>query len=350
MPWHDGNKVIAREIPTRMNINSRKKRNNYIYILKALAIFSVICAHSTPLAVDSSKCNVISSKVLDYLGTFGVPIFFCISGYLFAGNTRTWGDFWKRKVITLFLPWVCCETLLWLYVVLRKGGISIVAWLLFFLGYHHTTYYLTILVLFYVIYWKIRKLGVIWTLNVVSIISMLETGWNVGVFHQLNVILNSYYLNPFNWMLFFGIGLLIQREQQKVVQCFGGRWGVLCVCGSMAYFIIHVYLGLEMYYFSRYALIGNLLNLGTVVYLGQKLSNRKKKELLLKIGEWSFSIYLLHQFVAGIVVAITNHWDFFILTLCRPWIILIITTGVVMTIDNIFREKLSWVRTIIGIR
>ena len=123
-----------------MNTNSKDKGNIYIYILKAIAIFSVVCAHSTPLMDSNSKINVFSSQMLDYLGTFGVPVFFCISGYLFAGNTRTWGEFWKRKVFTLFIPWICCETLLWLYVVLRKGGISITAWLLFLLGYHHTTY------------------------------------------------------------------------------------------------------------------------------------------------------------------------------------------------------------------
>ncbi|MFQ9619328.1 MAG: acyltransferase family protein [Waltera sp.] len=239
---------------------------------------------------------------------------------------------------------------MWFYVVLRKGGISIAAWLLFLLGYHHTTYYLTILVLFYVIYWKIRNHGVIWMLNAVLIISILETGWNVGIFHQLNMILDSYYLNPFNWMLFFGIGLLMYRDPQKAIQSFKGWWGILCICGSAVYFSVHLYLGLEFYYFSKYALIGDLLSLGTVVYLGRKLMNGKKKEVLLKIGDWSFSIYLLHQFVAGIVVAITNRWDFFVLTLCRPWIILAITACIVMVIDRIFREKLSWVRTIIGIR
>ena len=150
---------------------------------------------------------------------------------------------------TLFLPWICCETLLWFYVVLRKGGISIDAWLLFLLGYHHTTYYLTILVLFYVIYWKIRKPSVIWMLNAVSTISILETGWNVGIFHQLNVILDSYYLNPFNWMLFFGIGLLMCRNPQKAIQSFKGWWGSLCICGSVVYFGVHLYLGLEFYYF-----------------------------------------------------------------------------------------------------
>lgn len=86
----------------RMNMDSKEKRNNYIYILKALAIFSVICAHATPLAEGSSKWNMLSAQVLDYLGTFGVPVFFCISGYLFGGNTRTWRAFWKRKATTLF--------------------------------------------------------------------------------------------------------------------------------------------------------------------------------------------------------------------------------------------------------
>ena len=247
-------------------------------------------------------------------------VFFCIFGYLFGGNTRTWRAFWKRKATTLFLPWICCETLLWFYVVLRKGGISVSAWLLFLLGYHHTTYYLTILVVFYVLYWKIHKPGAIRVLNVISVISMLETGWNVGIFHRVNTVLDSYYLNPFNWMLFFGIGLLIRQKAQEAERSI--RWsnslGILCVCGSIVYFSVHAYFGLEMYYFSRYAVIGNLLNLGTAAYLGQILMNLKKKELLFKIGDWSFAVYLLHQFVAGLVVAVTNHWDCFVLTLCRP--------------------------------
>ena len=121
------------------------------------------------------------------------------------------------------------------------------------------------------------------------------------------------------------------------------RWQHCIFCGSLL-------LWWEMYYFSKYALIGNLLNLGTAVYLGRKLMNWNKKALLIKIGEWSFSIYLLHQFVAGIVVAITNHWDFFLLTLCRPWIILGITAGAVMVVDKLFRNRCTWMRTIIGIR
>lgn len=334
-----------------MNTNSKDKGNIYIYILKAIAIFSVVCAHSTPLMDSNSKINVFSSQMLDYLGTFGVPVFFCISGYLFAGNTRTWGKFWKRKVFTLFIPWICCETLLWLYVVLRKGGISITAWLLFLLGYHHTTYYLTILVVFYVIYWKIRKPCVIWILNIVSILSMVQTGWSTGIFYLFNTVIDSYYLNPFNWMLFFGIGLWIhsQKEQENIRE-FRDWQGILCIGGSIVYFAVHYYFGWEIYYFSKYALIGNLLNLGTVVYLGRKLMNWNKKALLIKIGEWSFSIYLLHQFVAGIVVAITNHWDCFLLTLCRPWIILGIAAGAVMVVDKLFRNRCIWMRTIIGIR
>jgi len=44
----------------RMNMDSKEKRNNYIYILKALAIFSVICAHATRLrkAAANGICSV----------------------------------------------------------------------------------------------------------------------------------------------------------------------------------------------------------------------------------------------------------------------------------------------------
>lgn len=342
---YDGRVTIG-----KLKMDSKEKNNNFIYALKAIAIFSVVCAHSTPLPDGSGRWNVLCSQILDYLGTFGVPVFFCISGYLFAGNTRTLREFWQRKVTTLFLPWIFCETVLWFYVVLRKGGISITAWLLFLLGYHHTTYYLTILVIFYVIYWKIRSNKVVWALNLISILSIVETGWNVGIFHRLNGMLNSYYLNPFNWMIFFGIGILVRRQSQKIVEMFFDWKGLLCLFGSVIYFSINNFLGQEMYYFSRFALLGNLLNIGTVIYLGHKLMNVKGKKAIWKIGETSFSIYLLHQFFAGIVVAVTNYWDCFILTLCRPWIILGITVGAVMAIEWCFRGKMQWVRRLVGER
>ena len=78
---------------SRMNTNSKEKRNNYIYILKALAIFSVICAHSTPL-VDGMFSVHSCWIIWEYLGYpfFSAFLVICLpetreTGAIF-GNVR----------------------------------------------------------------------------------------------------------------------------------------------------------------------------------------------------------------------------------------------------------------------
>lgn len=122
-----------------------KETSEIIWIAKAIAIFCVVCAHSALINEDSGNTNQFVSSILNYIGTMGVPLFFILSGYLFTFNKKSFGLFWRNKVKTLFLPWLFCETLLWLYIVIRKGGIGFRSWCLFLIGYGHTTYYLTIL-------------------------------------------------------------------------------------------------------------------------------------------------------------------------------------------------------------
>ena len=87
----------------------------------------------------------------------------------------------------------------------------------------------------------------------VAVFGIGGVGGYVGIFHRVNTALDSYYLNPFNWMLFFGTGLLIRQKAQEAERSI--RWsnslGNLCVCASIVYFSVHTYFGLEMYYFSR---------------------------------------------------------------------------------------------------
>ena len=126
--------------------------SRYIYILKSVTIFSVVCAHLGTVPVDASTINMAFADILRYLGTWGVLGFFVVSGFLFAGNTKSFKDFWKTKAISVIIPWVFCYTLLYLYVTIRKGGFSIIGLLEFIIGYQSSSYYLTILMLFYFIF------------------------------------------------------------------------------------------------------------------------------------------------------------------------------------------------------
>lgn len=131
------------------------KEKEFIYCLKALAIFSVVCAHSS-VSPNGNPANVAVSKILNGIGVIGVPLFFLSAGYLFNRNTQNFKDFWLKKIRTIFIPWFFCETIVWFYVVLRKGGLDILSWLKWLIGFGHSTYYLTMLIFLYIIFFKVK--------------------------------------------------------------------------------------------------------------------------------------------------------------------------------------------------
>ena len=57
-----------------------KTDERFFDVLRALAAFCVVCAHSAQVNILSGL-PYIFSEVLNYLGTMGVPVFFLISGF-----------------------------------------------------------------------------------------------------------------------------------------------------------------------------------------------------------------------------------------------------------------------------
>ena len=191
----------------------KSKTREYIYLLKAFAIFSVVCAHASVEPEQSSTVVYFVIRLMSSIGTAGVPIFFLLSGYLFYDNHYEWKEFIRRKCISILLPWFFCETLVWLYVVLRKGGISFKAWFEFMLGVNHSTYYMTILLCFFVVFWHMKKyVNCLLVCMVLSVISILAYGWKIPYISEWNHLAITVYLNPLLWMIYFILGMLIKRK------------------------------------------------------------------------------------------------------------------------------------------
>ncbi len=345
-----------------MNMKISETESKIIYYAKAIAIFCVICAHSTPLAENSGKISQIASSFLNYLGTIGVPVFYLISGYLFEKNQKSSVVFWKGKVWSLFIPWLFCESLLWFYVVIRSGDISVGSWLLFIVGYKHTTYYMTVLVVFYLIFYWLRSDWVLIIASVLSIISIISQGWQTGIVF-INEWTGTYYLNPLNWMVFFCAGIWISRHLslEKIGEKLRKVIPIL-LCVSVAYFLWMTISDEMIYYFSRLALIPLLVNTLLVIALAYRLTlkssgNQVKAgaeplgaQVIAKIGAYSYTIYLLHQFFAGIVVKITSLIDFFLIVLTRPFIILVLTMIVITILNKLKGNAGVLLRRLCGIR
>lgn len=71
------------------------KRNESIDFLKGIAIFLVVLAH----------CWILDREIFYIIYSFHMPLFFCISGYLFS-NRRPFKEFFVTKVKTLIVPYI----------------------------------------------------------------------------------------------------------------------------------------------------------------------------------------------------------------------------------------------------
>ncbi|MCA1031319.1 acyltransferase [Bacillus timonensis] len=302
--------------------------SRYITLIKSFAIISVICAHSAVIPNSYSYMNQIVSLLLHSIGSMGVPIFFIISGYLFNRSDKSLKQFSNGKVKTIIVPWVTCATVVWLYVVLRKGGISLSSWFEFVVGVKHSTYYLTVLLLFFLIYFYLKKNDIfLISTGILSIISITATSYSNNILNEITI---TPYLNPFNWMLYFSIGLLINKYNLL------GRIAILAkrtLLLNIVVLITILYLNLRvnqsLSYWSDFAIINILISTFVILGLSSYLTNFKWNFLLL-LGKYSFTIYLLHELVVGLIVNLSSRVDIWFITILRPVIILfIVMAGII---------------------
>lgn len=335
----------------REKLNDNEK--NYIYILKALAIFCVVCAHSALTSLNASQSSTVTAALLSYLGTMGVPVFFVVSGFFFDRDKRNFGDFWKRKAGSIILPWLFCETFLWLYICLRKGGVSVESWALFMIGYQHTTYYLTMLLIFYLLFRIIRKEWQLYLVFALSFFSIISTGWGGGL-NFINDLTGTFYLNPINWCSFFIVGIMVNRKNsvlEALLKLMQPTW--IWLIASIVYFIVCTIFHQSIFYFSKFAVVAHVINILLLGSIALKLNKLVNKKLLIMLGTYSFSIYLLHQFVSGIIVNITSRVDILFFIIIRPFSIIAIVFAGIYLLCNLNEKchgKLNFAERLVGIR
>jgi fucose 4-O-acetylase-like acetyltransferase len=306
------------------------------FLLKAMAIFCVICAHC-PYDTQS-----FLSCILNNLGVIGVPIFFFVAGFFYHAKKYSAKDLLTKKLKTLLLPWIICGLIVYLYVALRKGG-DILAMINFVIGNGSYLYYMTILFLFYILFFFIKdnKWGIL-SMAIVSLLWMTAQ----GVYNPLLEIIYPY-LNPLNWLLYFALGVYFQYyfKAEKALD-FVERYKWVFIGVGLIAFIIPNVLQYKFTYWKllfpvfEIACFMGMLALSTVKWMQNKV--------FLDIGKNSFSIYLLHMPIVGITNLVLIHY----LVYCiRPFFVLAVIYACVVVYVFICRKlKCDWLKNLIGAR
>ena len=270
-----------------------KVRNNKIDIIKAICIFSVICAHTTSV-------NDTVNRILQLFGVCGVPIFFFFSSFFFYRGKqyeRSREDFWKSKFLHIILPWFLFGSVTWVINNMfgsRISNLSLASYFAYMLGYQSHLYFMTILVLFFLAFRQrnkvvevIEQFGLL--LSIVAVIYVDRVGLSSLVVYP--------YLNPLFWIGFWSLGrILAEIEGERFVKLIP----YLTIIDAVFVVAVWVFGRHYISYFSIWTLSLSVLNilLSFVIFSSSK-KNIKPASIMATVGRNTQFVYLTHIVVIG---------------------------------------------------
>ena len=322
--------------------NNDKEISDNFWALKGIAILSVICAHVGTIMLDNLFVKYCSN-ILNNIGIIGVGIFYFISGYYYKFNQTQKLHFLMTKMKTLIIPWLIAATIIWLYVILRKGEIAFDSWFNFLIGNGSIFYFMTNLIIYFIIFAVLsylkNKKAYIYMQSLIFITFLSE----IFLILESNNI--SLFLTPYlNFMLFIGyfsLGQYFQNFNKKEITLNSNRILLIFII------LVAIFVPVRLSYWYNFIIIP--LELGVIIslYCLCTVMDKKLKTLLISLGKDSFAIFLWHIPIAGIIVNLTNRVDFLqYFVLIRPIIVCFIIWMGIVFLKRILKNKIMFAKCI----
>ena len=319
------------------------ERSKQIYVGKVFAILSVICAHMT-LTIDKGQIGWLSDKLIAVYGKIGVAFFYLTAGYYYYRKKGDTIVFWKKKLKGIILPWILCSVLTYIFnIILLNEKYSIIGQLKWTMGYMTWYYFIPVLLFCFIwfsssirIYWIYLTIFISIVSNILTIIGILGvTQWCTP------------YTNPFNWLLFFALGIFGKKHEQLLTKIFSKKYiGIMGCVGFISLYGLWIWYNAKISYWNFFSLVFEILGCLVILYGAWYF---RKIAFLQRIGKNTLFIYLVHMQIAGIINTRLPQNAFFYFV--KPIIVLIIMWGAVEGIIKISKvlklQKFLW---IIGIR
>ena len=325
-----------------MNLKSytNQQISEKMYIMKAVAIISVVTAHSNYFMVDNSF-------IVFLLGRFcrvGVFSFLLISGYYYKPESLCAGI--KKNLIRLVLPWFFLGSLMYLFAVRADTTFSAMKYVNNLLGNGSTLYFCTILFLIKLIALflprnKIALHSICFVCLLVTLISLFITA--LGLLPQdSNSNLNFYqYLNPYlnicNWIGIYTLGIIV-KEYNLIEKIINIKW--LSIILNFICLIVILLSSLESNYsyWSFFGIYSEFAFFIIIMNLIFKVRIVKLRKCLINIGKNTFPIFMLHYPVLSIFYKIFRDYDNILLAFLIPIICVLTVFVMICIVSNIAKH------------
>lgn len=274
-------------------MESRYKNFDY---LRGLAILAVVLIHITaPTAIAEETGGIIFNQIT----RFGVPVFVFLSGWGLTvaesyERSASYIDFLKRRLSKLLPAYLVWNIIYYLFAILiEEQSISInemIKGLFFGTNYPHL-YFVPLIVIYYVAYPLLLKLGdKIWGVALTFVITWTSLLMNPTIAEEL-----TQNHNPLNWLFYFVLGIWIAENYDTLNTGLNKYW----VWGLLALSTLYIVLepmglanNLILVQTRPSIVIYSILIILLSIVYPQWLQPFKR--LLNPLNDYSYPIYLSH--------------------------------------------------------
>ena len=317
-----------------------KEKNVKIQILRAIAIIGVVLIHTCP----SGKWQIFVRPFIN----FAVPIFIFLSGYLTKIDTTDWKTFYKKRIIRVLIPYFIW-TILYTTADSIGSGLDFKKYIVNLLTTKAATslYYIFVyiqLVILTPFLCKLAKSKYKWTgLLIGPIGAIIKYVLFLSGIESNKYVASLWYVCCLGWITYYYLGLLLGNKiiNKKI------RINKLVIFYTFS-IIIQMIEGYIWYRFEE-PKCGTQIKLSTILtssifilmsywYLNNK-NFKFTNKVLVKIGDYSFGIYLSHLMILRILQKIPfySHIPFVL----NSFILLTLTIICVFIGNKICGKKIS---------
>lgn len=314
------------------------KRNGIIDVMRAVAILSVMCAHCIVIMAEPESVFSYYENICNSIGTIGVGIFYFVSGWCFHPKPHSFFKMCLSKLIRIVIPWVLIGIPLWRYCTPSYEGSAVKSLVFFLLGYNSILYYLTNLMIYFVVFYFVGLIRNV-TVKRWICIAICLISWGSIVMESFGISpFPTLYLNPFNFALYFSLGFILQSSPEffarikKVIDNYFWIIGLLLLFTPLTF----------SYTENVFTPIFEVLFIIAAYNVG-RLFERVK--WICKIGQCSLYIYLIHAPIAGYTYLAFTLIPFgYYLQVVRPFLVLAIAFAIsfaIVYVIGLLRKRLS---------
>lgn len=327
-----------------------ERESRAFFIIKAIAIITVLIAHLSNLVLDYGTVTAITTAALEPSMFMGIPIFVFVSGFFYRRKPHDTWEFWKKKGLVIVLPWLIAGILRNLVdIFLYHSREPFIYYLQRLIGVNSSLYFPVFLVMLFVLFKFIgNRPALLWAVIGVNILSLtLEM---MGV-NYLSILVGTPSLNVFNRAGFFALGMLTRRYRwdRKLIESRFAGWIAVA-----AFAVIYALLGYvivlkgEIAHHRLDTVAFGLVGVVAMYFLSYRLASRRHR-ILTEIGACTYCIYLYHLIIIPGLTSMINLP--IALTPAVPFIGLAIMMGLIEAGKWICKLlKIKWPMTLVGLK